>query len=84
MPWTTLPNKLSDAGLCMTGYPQVPFPGEVIDDDTKGKRKKNNNSEQADANKQGIKVIGTANARILLHAFQTGMIKVIRADKTGA
>ena len=68
----------------MTGYPQVPFPGEIIQDDnaSKSKRKKRD-VKQADT-KQDIKEIGTKNARTLLQAFQLGKIKLVPAETTSA
>ena len=49
MPWTMLSDMLSNTGLCMTGYLQMSFLGQVIDNGSKGKQKKYNNSKQADA-----------------------------------
>ena len=84
MPWTTLISTLCNAGLSMTGYPQVPFPGEVIDNVLmKGKWKRQDTAKQGDATKQGIKDIGTVNVQILLHAFQAENIKLVVTDKTG-
>ena len=66
----------------MTGYLQVPFPGEIIQDDnaSKSKRKKRD-TKQANM-KQGIKEIGTKNTRTLLQAFQLGKIKLVPAETT--
>lgn len=80
MPWKSLPESLASAGLSMTGYPQVPFPCEVIEDSSQGKRKKrSDNAKQSD----GVKQIGTKNARILLQAFKNEKIKLVPADKAG-
>lgn len=79
MPWNGLTEFLAKRGLSMTGYPEVPFPGEIVEDDVKGKRKKN-----ADGSKQGIKDLGTANVRILYDAFKTGKIALVPVkDKAG-
>ena len=83
MPWKSLPESLAAAGLSMTGYPQIPFPGEVIEDSSHGKRKKRSESAKQSDNKQGIKQIGTHNARILLQAFKNEKIKLVSADKAG-
>jgi hypothetical protein len=62
---------------------EVLFPGEVTSDVSKGKRKRQDTANPGDANKQGIKDIGTVNARILLQAFQAGKIKLVVTDRTG-
>jgi len=72
MPWNRLTEFLAKCGLSMTGYPEVPFPGKIIEDDVKGKWKKN-----ADGNKQGIKDLGTANICILYDAFKTRKIALV-------
>lgn len=82
MPWKSLPESLAAAGLSMTGYPQIPFPGEVIEDSSHVKRKKRSGSVKQPDNKQGIKQIGTHNARILLQAFKTNKIALVTTDKT--
>ena len=83
MPWTSLPETLCSAGACMTGWPQVPFPGEIIRDDTSKSKRKKRDAKQADT-KQGIKDIGTKNARTLLQAFLSGKIKLVDADTASA
>lgn len=78
MPWNQLTEFLVKRGLSMTGYPEIPFPGGIVEDDVKGKRKKN-----TDTTKQGIKDIGTANVRILYDAFKTKTIALVPKDKAG-
>lgn len=32
MPWSSLVDGLADSGLSMTGYPQIQFPGEIVNE----------------------------------------------------
>ena len=78
MPCHRLTDFLVKHSLSMTGYPEIPFLGKIVEDDVKGSGRRKLN-----ANKQGIKNLGTANVRIPYNACKNKMIALIPQDKAG-
>ncbi|KAG6822406.1 hypothetical protein H0H92_014014, partial [Tricholoma furcatifolium] len=64
-PWSTLPAYLTSISHVITGWPASCPMPHEI------KRKLNN----------GMKNLGTKNARVLLHAFENGDLKIVKSDQ---